>query len=109
MSVPFASILHKDAIKKITDERSFARGRDYFEKGRVQALARNKSSITGVVVGETAYAVRVWVKDSSLAYSCSCPRGEEGEFCKHCVALSLSWLAQAAKAAHDGTPDKDDD
>lgn len=109
MSVPFASILHKDAIRKITDERSFARGRDYFEKGRVQALARNKSSITGVVVGETAYAVRVWVKDSSLAYSCSCPRGEEGEFCKHCVALSLSWLAQAAKTAHDGAPDKDDD
>lgn len=96
MSVPFASILHKDAIQKITDERSFARGRDYFEKGRVKALARHKSSIVGVVEGETAYAVRVWVKDSGLAYSCSCPRGEEGEFCKHCVALSLSWLARAA-------------
>lgn len=98
MSVPFASILHKDAIKKLSDERSFARGRDYFEKGRVQALTRNKSMLVGVVTGESPYAVRVWVKDSSLAYSCTCPRGEEGEFCKHVVALSLAWLARAAKS-----------
>ncbi len=95
MSVPFASILHKDAIKKLTDERSFARGRDYFDKGRVLSLTRNKSALVGVVMGESPYAVRVWVKDSSLAYSCSCPRGEEGEFCKHCVALSFAWLARA--------------
>lgn len=107
MSVPFASILHKDAIKKISDERSFARGREYFEKGRVQSLTRNKSALTGVVVGETAYAVRVWVKDSSLAYSCSCPRGEEGDFCKHCVALSFAWLARAAKAQSEGKDEED--
>lgn len=97
MSAPFASILHRDAIQKIADARSFARGRDYFDQGRVRALTRHGGSITGVVVGEAAYAVRVWVKDSSLAYSCSCPRGEEGDFCKHCVALSLAWLAQAPK------------
>lgn len=98
MSVPFASILHRDAIKKISDERSFARGRDYFEKGRVQSLTRHKSALVGVVTGESPYAVRVWVKDQSLAYSCTCPRGAEGEFCKHCVALSLAWLARAAEA-----------
>jgi uncharacterized Zn finger protein len=99
MTTPFANILHKDAIKKITDVRSYERGREYFEKGHVKALARDRSSLTGVVVGETAYAVRVWVKDSSLAYSCSCPRGEEGDFCKHCVALSFAWLARAARNA----------
>lgn len=97
MSTPFASILHRDAIKALAGDRSFARGRDYFEKGRVTALARNKSSLTGVVEGETAYAVRVWVNESSLAYSCSCPQGEEGKFCKHCVALSFAWLAEAAR------------
>lgn len=106
MSVPFASILHKDAIQKLTDERSFARGRDYFGKGRVLSLTRNKSALVGVVMGESPYAVRVWVKDSSLAYSCSCPRGEEGEFCKHCVALSFAWLARAKDASH---PEKEED
>ena len=99
MATPFASILHKETLKTLTDSRSFARGRDYFERGRVKALARDRSCITGVVVGETAYAVRLWVKDSSLAYSCSCPQGEEGNFCKHCVALSFAWLAQAAREA----------
>lgn len=97
MATPFASILHKDAIKQLAHDRAYARGRDYFERGRVKALARHKSSLTGVVEGGTAYAVRVWVKDTGLAYSCSCPHGEEGNFCKHCVALSLAWIAQAAR------------
>lgn len=102
MATPFASILHRDAIQKLADDRSYARGRDYFEKGRVKALARHKASLTGVVEGEAAYAVRVWVKETGLAYSCSCPRGEEGDFCKHCVALSLAWLAQAASKPEGG-------
>ena len=97
MGTPFASILHRDALQKLADTRSYARGRDYFERGKVQSLTRRKSRLTGVVVGETAYSVRVWVKDESLAYSCSCPQGEEGHFCKHCVALSLAWLAEAEK------------
>ena len=96
---PFASILHKETIEKLADGRSYARGREYIEKGHVKALTRDRSSLTGVVVGDTAYAVRVWVRDSSLAYSCTCPRGEDGEFCKHCVALSFAWLAEAAKSA----------
>jgi uncharacterized Zn finger protein len=102
MHSPFASILHRDALQKISNARSYARGREYFEKGRVQALTRKDSSLTGVVAGEAMYAVRVWVKDSSLAYSCTCPRGEEGEFCKHCVALSFAWLAEAARAPSHG-------
>jgi uncharacterized Zn finger protein len=103
MDTPFASILHRDAIQQLANSRAFARGRDYFERGRVKALARHKSSLTGVVEGETAYAVRVWVKDTGLAYSCSCPQGEEGHFCKHCVALSLAWLAQAAHEPNGGS------
>jgi uncharacterized Zn finger protein len=97
VATPFASILHKETLKSLADSRSYVRGRDYFERGRVKAVAREKASIAGVVVGEIAYAVRLWVKDSSLAYSCSCPQGQEGNFCKHCVALSFAWLAQAAK------------
>lgn len=97
--IPFASILHRDTIEKLADGRSLARGRGYFEQGRVKALARDGASLSGVVAGTSSYAVRLWVRDSSLAYSCSCPRGEEGDFCKHCVALSLAWLSEAAKVA----------
>ncbi|MEZ4297233.1 MAG: SWIM zinc finger family protein [Polyangiaceae bacterium] len=97
MSPPFASILHREAIQKLADTRSFARGRDYFARGKVRSLTRRGTSLTGVVEGESPYAIRIWVKDQSLAYTCSCPQGEEGNFCKHCVALSLAWLAEAAK------------
>lgn len=96
---PFASILHRETIETLADGRSLARGREYFEKGRVKALTRDRASLTGVVVGGAPYAVRLWVRDSSLAYSCTCPQGEEGNFCKHCVALSLAWLAESAKAS----------
>lgn len=96
---PFASILHRETLEKLAGGRALARGRDYFERGCVKALTRDGASLTGVVAGTSSYAVRLWVRDSSLAYSCTCPQGEEGEFCKHCVALSLAWLAEAAKVA----------
>lgn len=99
MAPPFASILHKEAVKRLADSRSYARGREYFERGRVRSLTRARTAISGVVVGGSAYAVRVWVGESSLAYSCTCPRGEDGDFCKHCVALSFAWLAKAAHEA----------
>ncbi|MDP2864910.1 MAG: hypothetical protein Q8O90_01550, partial [Elusimicrobiota bacterium] len=38
-----------------------------------------------------------------ISYSCDCPVGGDGEFCKHLVAASLAWLADAGKrtkAAH---------
>lgn len=91
---PFASILHKDLIVSMADVRSFERGRAYFEQGRVRALTKKRSGIEGIVEGESPYRVRVWSKNDTLAYSCTCPQGEEGHFCKHCVALSLGWLSK---------------
>lgn len=96
MSIPFASILHREALQSLAGQRTMARGRDYFERGKVTELHRHGTGISGVVQGESPYSVRLWVKDNSLAYSCTCPMGAEGTLCKHCVALSLSWLARSA-------------
>ena len=35
--------------------------------------------------------MRLWAEDS-LVFSCDCPLGLDGEFCKHCVAAGLAWL-----------------
>jgi uncharacterized Zn finger protein len=35
--------------------------------------------------------VRLWAEDG-LVFSCDCPLGLDGEFCKHCVAAGLAWL-----------------
>lgn len=35
------------------------------------------------------YSVELWVDDGQPGWSCSCPAGEDGSFCKHCVAVTL--------------------
>ena len=38
----------------------------------------------------------------SVGYDCDCPVGQEGDFCKHCVATALAWLEQRTPAAETG-------
>ncbi len=91
-----ANILHRDAVAELAGERSFARGQAYVREGRVTELARKDASITGRVRGAELYAVRLWVGDSTLAYTCSCPQGQEKAFCKHAVAVSLAWIERVS-------------
>jgi hypothetical protein len=35
--------------------------------------------------------------DGELEYECNCPVGDEGTFCKHAVAVALSWLENAGE------------
>lgn len=92
MAAPDANILHRDAVAKLAGERAFARGQAYVREGRVLALLRHESSLTGRVRGETTYLVRLWVGESNLAYACTCPQGQESNFCKHAVAVALAWI-----------------
>ena len=97
MLSPFANILHREAIRALSDGRSFARGHDYFARGRVVSMQRRNANLSASVRGSSDYAVRIWVKDSALAYSCTCPAAAEGAFCKHCVAVGLAWVANEAE------------
>lgn len=36
--------------------------------------------------------VELWDNGGVLDYECSCPQGDEGNVCKHCVAVGLTWL-----------------
>ena len=42
--------------------------------------------------------------DGVLDYSCDCPVGSDGAFCKHCVAAALAWLNRAARTGEAGGP-----
>ena len=59
-------------------------------------MARRADVLTAVVEGTTAYSVRVRVSDdpNGLDGACTCPVGDGGGFCKHCVAAALAWLEQ---------------
>jgi hypothetical protein len=34
------------------------------------------------------------VNGEGLGYTCSCRAGQEGDFCKHCVAVAIVWTAR---------------
>lgn len=79
-------------MRRLAGVTSFGRGEDYFASGRVRSLAEYEGTITARVTGNDEYRVRLCAADDSLEYSCSCPVGSEGDFCKHCVAVGLAWL-----------------
>lgn len=75
--------------------RSYARGEEYLARGRVRSLAAHAGTITAKVHGAREYRVKVIVEAGGIDFSCTCPVGTDGEFCKHCVAAGLAWLSEA--------------
>ena len=51
------------------------------------------------------YRAKLWREEGRLCSSCTCPLGEDGIFCKHCVALGLVWLGEgpARETAESGS------
>lgn len=72
----------------------FGRGEGYFNSSVVGGLVDIDGRITATVRGTHKYEVTLWVERGGLAHSCTCPLGDEGEFCKHCVAVGLEWLSR---------------
>src|SRR5690348_10515287 len=88
----------------MADAGSLERGADYVARGRVHGLAHDGEVVVAEVVGRRRYRVRLWVEDGELAYVCTCPVGEDGRFCKHCVAVGLTWVDTRTSAAVPGSP-----
>jgi len=88
------SVLTSDELLESAGERSYARGEEYFASGCVLSLAENLEVVSAQVQGSRTYQVRLWVEDGGLAASCTCPWAADDNFCKHCVAVGLAWLAR---------------
>ena len=76
-------------LKRLCNDRSFARGEAYFNEGRVRNLAEEDGVLIAVVSGQKDYRVKLRWDDSEVEYSCNCPVGLDGKFCKHLVAAGL--------------------
>ncbi|MFI9010137.1 SWIM zinc finger domain-containing protein [Actinosynnema sp. NPDC053489] len=85
-------------LRELADPKSFERGREYFAEGRVRRIGVDGTTVTGTVDGSRTYRVRLEVTRRGLDGRCSCPWGQEGFFCKHCVATALVWLGQGGRA-----------
>lgn len=86
--------------------RSFERGAAYFASGRVRALAEHEGQVTAKVRGTREYLVKLWANGDDVGYSCTCPVGADGAFCKHGVAAGLSCLGDASGSGKQGRAPK---
>jgi uncharacterized Zn finger protein len=86
-------------LRQLATGRTFERGLAYAEAGRVSNLKRGDHEVTATVRGNRAYRIRLWVEDGDPSFACNCPVGEEGGFCKHCVAVAIELTAGGGAAA----------
>ena len=82
----------KDDVLELAGRTSYDRGVDYID--RITDLTFDGGQVTATVEGTDVYEVEVRVK-GGLDGDCDCPYGEEGNFCKHCVAVALVFLYHA--------------
>jgi SWIM zinc finger len=82
-------------LRGLAGPRSFERGLDYVSQ--VADLDVTDTEITATVSGTDDYDVCLVPGDQGLQWDCTCPFGQEGFFCKHCVAVGLAVLAPDAR------------
>lgn len=81
-----------DDILSLAGRASYDRGVDYIDN--VSDLDVQGDLVTAAVSGRDDYEVTLNLRHG-LAGDCDCPWGEEGNFCKHCVAVALIHLYHA--------------
>lgn len=87
-----------ERIAALTDPASFERGERYAAEGRVDAVRTSSNGvITARVRGSELYTVRL----TDRGGRCDCRMGDEGVFCKHCVAVALTVTEPLAARPYD--------
>jgi uncharacterized Zn finger protein len=81
-------------LRDMAGERSYQRGFGYVEV--VGDLGDLPDGVVATVHGTGRYRARLTGReDGALDGDCSCPYGQDGNFCKHCVAVGLRLLGEA--------------
>jgi uncharacterized Zn finger protein len=80
----------EDDLLHAAGPKSFERGLGYVTS--VEELEIEGTEINAIVTGAFEYDVTLWRERGGLVGECSCPWSQEGNFCKHCVAVGLAAL-----------------
>ena len=75
-------LIDRRTLRRMAGARAFERGEDYCGGGQVRALGEHEDVITAKVLGTREYRVKLWVENGDLEFSCICPVGTDGAFCK---------------------------
>ena len=99
MATDLSRAISDAVIRRLAGDRSYQRGLDYYLHGHVESIEERADCIRAVVRGNQDYTVELSSDEEMLDYSCDCPHGSEGAFCKHCVATALAWLNRSTEPA----------
>lgn len=77
-----------EEVESLADPRSLMRGLAYRDDGRVELEHHGVDRVAATVRGSMPDHVELR-RTPRLSWSCTCPVGEDGEFCKHCVAVAV--------------------
>ena len=84
------SVFDPARIQKLGGVRSFARAVSIPETD-IEQRTETDSRLTATVRGTLPYSVAIWVEGTKKpGFSCTCPQGDDGKFCKHAAALALT-------------------
>jgi uncharacterized Zn finger protein len=86
--------LSETSFKTLAGDAAYASGLDYYNDGRVIELNINDTNIRAKVNGSETYSVTLIHTSKIFEGSCSCPASDHFDFCKHCVAASLTYYYQ---------------
>ena len=84
-------------IRRLADSEAYQQGLSYFSAKRVGSLNEVAGNIHSKVKGTKDYDVTLTSDEGVLDFTCNCPTGQDGLFCKHCVAVALAWLDHTKK------------
>lgn len=91
----------RESLLECAGAKVFRRGEIYFAEEAVESLRDAGDRVAARVYGSEPYFVELWTTGEELLYDCTCPHAEEGNFCKHCVALGLALLAEREGAGQE--------
>lgn len=89
------STLSTDLLLHRAGAKSYWRGLTY--RDAVLELRVHSRHVAALVRGNDDYEVSLSWDGSLLVGECSCPHGDQGFFCKHCVAVGLVLLEQGSE------------
>ncbi len=86
------ALLTASRIRSLASPTTIQRGQDYYARNRVQSLSNTFTGIRAYILGQRVYSVELSAIGKELDFDCTCPIGEQGDFCKHCVAVAIAFL-----------------
>ena len=101
-------ILSEASISALAGAATYQRGVDYYNQGLVSNLDINNGIIKAQVHGSSSYQVQLRHTAKIFEGSCNCPASDNFDFCKHCVAVALSYYYSTQQNQElDESPDAD--